>query len=172
MARRTCVRVDGSQHYGFLVCISHALSYSSRTRAKVKRRDASSWNTVDPDVCAHLVELFYCRSSSLLGLIVPADELIETICAGTCTRSLLLAICAYSVRLSVHKAVKEPSASKLAKDFERSARYQVDLSSAPGSEPSTASTYCVLIEYSIGLGDGRQAWMDLGKCLGTVSLSR
>ncbi|KAE9582886.1 hypothetical protein CGMCC3_g1225 [Colletotrichum fructicola] len=121
----------------------------------------SFWNTVDPDVCAHLVELFYCRSSSLLGLIVPADELIEKICAGTCTRSLLLAICAYSVRFSVHKAVKEPSASKLAKDFERSARYQVDLSSAPGSEPSMASTYCVLIEYSIGLGDGRQAWMDL-----------
>ncbi|KAH9227495.1 hypothetical protein K456DRAFT_42046 [Colletotrichum gloeosporioides 23] len=150
------------------MCQSHVLIHTSRKKAKVKRRLVSSWNIVDPDLCAHLVELFCRRSSSLLGLIVPADALIETICAGTCTRSLLLAVCAYSVRFSVHKAVKEPSASRLAKKFEQSARHQVDLSSAPGSEPSTVSTYCVLIEYSISLGDGRQAWMDLGKYLETL----
>ncbi|KAF3797071.1 hypothetical protein GCG54_00009039, partial [Colletotrichum gloeosporioides] len=74
------------------------------------------------------------------------------------------------VRFSVHKAVKEPSASRLAKNFERSARCQVDLSSAAGSEPSTVPTYCVLIEYSISRGDGRQAWMDLGKFLVTIYL--
>lgn len=86
------------------------------------------------------------------------------------SRALVLAVCASSIRFTVHKAARGPHAQGLAESMEREARKCIQASSVTWQQVNNVKTMCVLIDYEASRAHGRQAWIDIGKPRQTVSM--
>lgn len=79
------------------------------------------------------------------------------------SRALVLAVCASSIRFTVHKAARGPHARGLAESMEREARNCIQASTVTWQQVNNVKTICVLIDYEASRAHGRQAWIDIGK---------
>lgn len=95
--------------------------------------------------------------------LLPAANLLKQISLGTCPRGLILAVCAYTVRYSIHKAAKGDDGRNLANQFESEARQEADIADFSGRDLGHVHIYCMLAWHAVSQGDGRRAWVDLGE---------
>ncbi|KAJ6186506.1 hypothetical protein N7519_007807 [Penicillium mononematosum] len=130
------------------------------------------WDIPNVDLMAHLVELFCKRANALLRFLLPPADLLDKVALGLCPRSLLLAVCACSVRFSVHKAARGPSTHRLDEQLEQRARAQLAVSCPLGQDLGELQSYCVLIEYAASRGNGRRAWVDIAIARSMLQIAR
>ncbi|KAJ5170426.1 uncharacterized protein N7500_003209 [Penicillium coprophilum] len=88
---------------------------------------------------------------------------------GTMSRALVLAVCASSMRFTVHKAARGAHAREFAESMEREARNCIQATSTTWQQVNDVKTICVLIDYEASRAHGRQAWIDIGKLGQTAS---
>lgn len=87
------------------------------------------------------------------------------------SRALLLAVCASSMRFTVHRAARGPHARGFAESIAREARGCIHVSSVTWQQVNNIKTICVLIDYEASMAHGRQAWTDIGETSQTASPS-
>ncbi|KAH7131119.1 C6 transcription factor [Dactylonectria macrodidyma] len=79
----------------------------------------------------------------------------------TISRGLILAICASSMRFSVHKAARQPHSANLAQMLGDEARSCVQSSAPTQPQINNITTICLLVDFEASRNCGRRAWMDI-----------
>lgn len=119
--------------------------------------------TLHVDLICHLIDIFCTRANAQLRLLLPPAQIQQHLSQGTISRGLVLAICASSLRFTVHKAAKGPHGRGLAESIEREARKCIRSSRVSWQQVDNVKTICVLIDYEASRAHGRQAWIDIGE---------
>lgn len=137
-----------------------------RRPAPIPRADNPSPSLSVGFLC-HLIELFYRHTSLPLREVVPASYFFPELIAGHLHRSLVLAMCSYSVRFSAHCADQAAFISGLQIDeyLAKAAQKSLDLHELGDQQRHLLQvrTMCILIEYDASQCRGRSAWIYIGK---------
>ncbi|KAJ5498164.1 fungal-specific transcription factor domain-containing protein [Penicillium expansum] len=141
------------------------LIYSNDTISKILP-------TLDIDLMCHLMHIFCTRASAQLRSLLSPAQIQHHLSQGTMSRALVLAVCASSIRFTVHKAARGPHAQGLAESMEREARKCIQASSVTWQQVNNVKTMCVLIDYEASRAHGRQAWIDIAMGRSLVQLAR
>lgn len=118
---------------------------------------------LDMDLMCHLIDLFCTRTNTQFKSLLSPAQVNEQILQRTISRGLLLAICASSMRFSVHKAAREPHCANLAQLMGDEARNCVQSSTPDQPQINNIRTMCILVDFEASRACGRRAWMDIGQ---------
>ncbi|OQE39049.1 hypothetical protein PENCOP_c007G01356 [Penicillium coprophilum] len=124
------------------------------------------------DLMCHLIHVFCTRANTQLRSLLSPAQLQHHLSQGTMSRALVLAVCASSMRFTVHKAVRGAHAREFAESMEREARNCIQATSAIWQQVNDVKTICVLIDYEASRAHGRQAWIDIAMGRSLVQLAR
>ncbi|KAH8894014.1 hypothetical protein GQ53DRAFT_839712 [Thozetella sp. PMI_491] len=124
------------------------------------------------NVICHLIELYWHHSSAQLRSLLPPSEFLAQLQDGTCSKALVLAVCACHLRYSVHRMARQAAAGGLALQLERGARAGLQASAETIVDSDRILTYCFLIEDEANQGRGNRAWMDIALTKGLLQLAR
>lgn len=127
---------------------------------------------LDMDLMCHLIELFCTRTNTQFKSLLSPAQVNEQILQRTISRGLLLAICASSMRFSVHKAAREPHCANLAQLMGDEARNCVQSSTPDQPQINNIRTMCILVDFEASRACGRRAWMDIAMGRSLVQLAR
>ncbi|KAH7123275.1 C6 transcription factor [Dactylonectria estremocensis] len=90
-------------------------------------------------------------------LLSPTSQILQR----TITRGLILAICASSMRFSVHKDARQPRSADLAQALGDEAMRCVQSSAPNQPHINNIQTICLLVDYEASRDCGRRAWMGI-----------
>lgn len=119
------------------------------------------------------MDLFFVHTSAYLGQIVSLPYILGALSAGRDIRWLIVAMCANTVRFSVHSSTKPLEDEPVLVD-EYLGSLAARESMGTGVNPviqrqiDQIKTICVLIEYQASKSLGRAAWAHIGKNTGLI----
>ncbi|KAF7558188.1 hypothetical protein G7Z17_g125 [Cylindrodendrum hubeiense] len=102
---------------------------------------------LDLDLMCHLIELFCTRADTQFKSLLPPAQVNEQILQRTISRGLVLAICASSMRFSVHKSARQAHSADLAQMMGDEARNCVQTSNPNESQINNIRTICILVDF-------------------------
>lgn len=111
----------------------------------------------------HLLEMFCSRSNAQLRPLLSPVHIQQHLSQGIISRALILAVCASSVRFTVHRNARGPQARHFAEVMAQEARKSIQVSKVGWKQVDSVKATCVLVDYEASRGHGRQAWVDIGK---------
>ncbi|KAH6887464.1 hypothetical protein B0T10DRAFT_71539 [Thelonectria olida] len=127
---------------------------------------------LDVDLTIHLIELFCARTVTQFKSLLLPSQINDGIVQKMISPSLLFAICASSMRFSVHPAARRPHSKGLASKLSESARRGVYAATGQNEEIDNIRTLCILIDFEASRGCGRSAWVDIAFAQSLVQLAR
>ncbi|KAK7428034.1 hypothetical protein QQZ08_005466 [Neonectria magnoliae] len=127
---------------------------------------------LDMDLMCHLIELFCTRTNTQFKSLISPAQINERILDKSISRGLLLAICASSMRFSVHPTARRPQSADLAKLLGEEARSCIHSRALNQPQMDNIRTVCILIDFEASRGCGRRAWVDIAMGRSLVQLAR
>jgi hypothetical protein len=98
--------------------------------------------------------------------VISASSLLQAISTGSAFPGLILAVCAYSARFSMHHQVHRwnMKGSRVSDTLAKSARDSMnDYDNNLQAQIDHLKTICILIEYEASISRGGIAWVELGR---------
>ncbi|KPM41935.1 hypothetical protein AK830_g4619 [Neonectria ditissima] len=124
------------------------------------------------DLMCHLIELFCTRTNTQFKSLISPAQINERILTKSISRGLLLAICASSMRFSVHPTARQPGSADLAQKLGEEARSCVHARMLNQPQIDNVRTICILVDFEASRGCGRRAWVDIAMGRSLVQLAR
>lgn len=158
LAWRTCSMATIPSQTRMIPCNDSGLHLTA-----VADPNPRSLPALDMNLMCHLIEIFCTRENTQLKALLPTAQIQQQLSQGTMSRGLILAVCASSMRFSVHKVAKGHHARGFAQSLAREARKCIHGCSAiTWQQLDSIMAICVLVDYEASRAHGRQAWIDIG----------